>query len=147
MLTLHTYTCTGTYFTELHKMVYLDNRRYLPMSSSLRQESESFPSKSEEVRPTPSRRAYTTLKNVHAAYDAAKTKYVCKYTVFIQVEAASPKVTILEQLPHLFLKKKATTFNPPLNTVNRKIFVLKIFRVKMFRINIFHRNNPILRQC
>lgn len=31
---------TGTYFTELHKMVYLDNRRFLPMSSNLRQESE-----------------------------------------------------------------------------------------------------------
>ncbi len=55
-------------------MVYLDNRRYLPMSSSLRQDKDSFPSKDEENREPPSYKDYATMKDVHAAYDAAKTK-------------------------------------------------------------------------
>ena len=64
----------GTYFSELHKMTYLDSRRFLPFDSSLRKDSRNYPSKSEETRPAPSRRVYSIMKDVHTAYYLAKTK-------------------------------------------------------------------------
>ena len=39
----------GTYSTELHKMVYLQNRRYLLDTDKLRKDKTHFPSK-EELR-------------------------------------------------------------------------------------------------
>ena len=64
----------GTYSTDLHKMVYLQNRRYLPADSELRQDKKNFPSKHPEMRDPPSKRVYESLKDVHLAYDAAPTK-------------------------------------------------------------------------
>lgn len=71
---MHTYLTVGTYSSELHKMVYLQNRRFLPMDSVLRKETKQFPSKTHEVRDTPPMRAYETVKDCHKAYDLAPTK-------------------------------------------------------------------------
>ena len=64
----------GTYCSELHKMVYLQNRRFLPMDSVLRKDTKQFPSKTSEVRDAPPMRVYETVKDCHKAYDLAPTK-------------------------------------------------------------------------
>ena len=64
----------GTYVQDLHKMVYLQNRRFLPEESELRLDSDNFPDKSPELNRPPSTRSYDTLKDIHMAYDATKTK-------------------------------------------------------------------------
>ena len=65
--------CLGTYM-ELHKMVYLQNRRYLETSSEMRQDSVNFPDKENETRQAPNTRDYTKLKPYHKAHDNAPTK-------------------------------------------------------------------------
>ena len=64
----------GTYFQDLHKMVYLKNRRFLPHDSDLRLDSENFPDKAPELSDAPSSRCYDILKDIHEAYDATQTK-------------------------------------------------------------------------
>lgn len=34
---------TGTYCSELNKMIYLQNRRYLPMESTVREQTKGYP--------------------------------------------------------------------------------------------------------
>ena len=62
----------GVYNKTLSKMVYLGNRRFLPLSSPLRHDKQNFPSKSEELLPCPSQRTFVEVKSGHNAYDNAK---------------------------------------------------------------------------
>ena len=55
-------------------MVYLENRKFLPMCSPLRQDETNFPSKSKELLPPPTARTYAEMKQNHLAYDKAKSK-------------------------------------------------------------------------
>ena len=64
----------GSYNKDLSKMTYLQNRRYLPLSSKLREDEKQFPEKIKEVRPPPQRRDYETIKSLHISYDAMKTR-------------------------------------------------------------------------
>ena len=59
----------GTYSKTLNKMVYLESRRFLPVSSSLRRDKMNFPSKSKELLPPPKSRTCN-----HIAHDNAKNK-------------------------------------------------------------------------
>ena len=59
---------------QLHKVIYLENRRFLPDTYELCQDSVSFPSKAIEVRPPPQLRSYDTVCSIHKAYDKAKNK-------------------------------------------------------------------------
>ena len=59
----------GTYCNELHKMVYLENRRYLPKESSLRAQSKGFPSEDKELRSPPAKRRYTDIRQYHQVVD------------------------------------------------------------------------------
>ena len=72
---MHTYSylTVGTYCSELHKMVYLQNRRFLPMDSVLRKDTKQFPSKTCEMHAAPPIRSYETVKKCHKAYDLAPT--------------------------------------------------------------------------
>jgi len=65
----------GTYSTELHKMVYLQNRRYLLDTDKLRKDKTHFPSK-EELCQAPVMRNYESLKETHQAYEIMKVRYV-----------------------------------------------------------------------
>ena len=56
-------------------MVYLQNRRYLPVTDKLRKDKTHFPSK-EELHPAPSKRNYESLKEAHEAYEVLKVRYV-----------------------------------------------------------------------
>ena len=58
---------------ELHKMIYLNNRRYLPSTSPLRQE-KGFPLQRVEMQPPPSKRNYSMMKSFHNAVDKASTE-------------------------------------------------------------------------
>lgn len=72
---IHTLShCIGTYCSELHKMVYLQNRRFLPTDSVLRSDTKQFPSKTCEIRDAPPTRDLQTVKDCHRAYDLAPTK-------------------------------------------------------------------------
>ena len=62
----------GTYNKDLQKVVYLDNRRYLPIDSSLRNETVEFPSKQEELSIAPPKRNFDSIKIYHKAVDNAK---------------------------------------------------------------------------
>lgn len=61
----------GTYCSDLHKMVYLENRTYLPAESSLRQQKKGFPSKENEFQPPPLKRSFELMKKYHEAFDEA----------------------------------------------------------------------------
>ena len=64
----------GTYIKSLSKMVYLENRRFLPLTSSLRSDKKNFPCKSQENCPKPSPRTFAEVKSNHEAYDNAENK-------------------------------------------------------------------------
>ena len=64
----------GTWSEPLHKMIYLQNRRFLPLSSHLRSDVVNFPDKSTETRSPPKYRDYKQIKAVHHAYEKAKNK-------------------------------------------------------------------------
>jgi len=64
----------GTHCTELHKMVYLSNRRYLPAESAFRQETIGFPSNKKELLPPPAKRKKKMVKNFHKAVDVASKR-------------------------------------------------------------------------
>jgi len=76
-----TFTYIGTYPTELHKMVYLQNRRYLLDTDKLRKDKTHFPDK-EESHQAPVMRSYEGLKEAHQAYEIMKVRYVtaCVHT-------------------------------------------------------------------
>ena len=65
------YTFIGVRNEELHKVIYLENRRFLPDTSELRNDSISFPSKKREMRPP--LRCYATINSVHKAYMTKQT--------------------------------------------------------------------------
>ena len=71
---MHIVQFEGTYSHELHKIVYLQNRRYLESDNSLRYDKRNFPTKAVEFRCAPSHRNYETLKSMHKAYDAVISK-------------------------------------------------------------------------
>ena len=60
---------------QLHKVVYLENRRYLPTTSLLRLDVDLFPSKCQELRSPHKLRSYETVRSIHKAHDKAKNKY------------------------------------------------------------------------
>lgn len=64
----------GTWNEHLHKMVYIKNRRYLPLDSDLRSDDSGFPDQSVENSAPPRQRDYEKLKSVHHAYDKTKIK-------------------------------------------------------------------------
>lgn len=66
--------CVGTYSSELHKIVYLHNRTFLPDNSELRRDVTNFPTKAEDLGSAPCKRMYENLKDIHKAYDASQTK-------------------------------------------------------------------------
>lgn len=70
------YMHVGTYNSDLSKMTYLQNRRYLPLSSNLREDDKCFPEKVKEKRLPPPARDYGKAKSLHISYDAIKTKSV-----------------------------------------------------------------------
>lgn len=53
-------------------MVYLENRRYLPNDSQLRQDCILFSETQAEDRPPP-KKSYAELKCYHSAYDMQRT--------------------------------------------------------------------------
>ena len=64
----------GTYCSELHKMVYLQNRKFLPEECALRQDEINFPTEAPETCQAPAKKVYETVKDAHKAYDAAQMK-------------------------------------------------------------------------
>ena len=60
--------CSGKYCEHLKKMVYLQNRRYLP-PSILWKDSVNFPEKCSEQRSPPTLGNYDTMKSIHEEYD------------------------------------------------------------------------------
>ena len=64
----------GTYSRALNKMVYIESRRFLLVSSSLRRDKRNFHSKLKEFHPLPKPRTYDEIKDNHVAYDNAKYK-------------------------------------------------------------------------
>lgn len=64
----------GNYNKLLDKVVYLDNRRFLPHSHPLRKECHHFPSGKSETRAAPKNLSNKNLLHGHVAYDAAANK-------------------------------------------------------------------------
>lgn len=64
----------GTRCPELNKIVYLDNRRYLPTESSLRKEKDGFPMKNEELKPPPAKRTFSAIHNHRLAFQNSLTR-------------------------------------------------------------------------
>lgn len=62
---------TGTYCSDLHKMVYLQNRRYLPIDSPLRREKRGFPVRDTELLGPPVKRAYNCVRDHQVAFEHA----------------------------------------------------------------------------
>ena len=65
----------GNYNKQMHKMIYLENRRFLPATSSLRQDKKNFPTKAVERRPPPMTKVYKQMKGFHSSYDNAKNRH------------------------------------------------------------------------
>ena len=64
----------GTRSATLDKMLYLQNRRYLPADSALRKDNNNFPEKRTESRNPPLKRDLEKVKAYHLAYSKAKNK-------------------------------------------------------------------------
>ena len=64
----------GTYSSDL-KMVYLQNRRYLPPTSSLRKRKHGFPSQT-EPESSPAKRKVVDLTEYHNAVYMATDRYI-----------------------------------------------------------------------
>ena len=70
----------GTYVPELHKMVYLQNRRFLSESEKeLRHDKTNFPVKAPEVNEAPLKRRFKTSSEVRQCVDTLKEKFVVFY--------------------------------------------------------------------
>ena len=66
-------TVAGTYVPELHKMVYLQNRRFLPEGDKeLRHDKTNFPVKAPEVDEAPLKRRFKTSSEVRQCVDTLK---------------------------------------------------------------------------
>ena len=65
----------GTYTSDL-KMVYLQNRRYLPPTSSLIKRKHGFPSQETEPESPPAKRKFVDLTEYHNAVDMATDRYI-----------------------------------------------------------------------
>ena len=59
----------GTYSSDLHKMIYLQNRQFLPADSTLRKQSDGFPTNMEDNKPPPAKKKFSELKKKHRAHD------------------------------------------------------------------------------
>lgn len=71
---------SGTHNPYLQKMIYIDNRHFLPRDSPLRRDVENFPEKQCDYHfPLPPKRQYSVLEVYHHAHDHAKNKYVDCY--------------------------------------------------------------------
>lgn len=66
---------TGTYNSDLQKMVYLENRQYLSSDDSLRREAVGFPNNSEDDNPPPAKRIFCDIKKDHRAHDNSLCRY------------------------------------------------------------------------
>lgn len=74
----------GTYIKELHKMVYLQNRRYLPeCEKQLRCDKTSFPDKAQEVRAAPPKRDYTISSETRRCFDSLKDRLAKLYVYYV----------------------------------------------------------------
>ena len=58
-------------------MLYLQNRRYLPMDSTLRKQTKGYPIKGEEPRLPPAERNYSNLQKYHELADEVSTYVQC----------------------------------------------------------------------
>jgi hypothetical protein len=74
----------GTYSSDLKKMVYLQNRRYLPPTSSLRKRKRGFPSQEAELESPPAKRKFVDLTEYHNAVDMATNRYTHVYYIITQ---------------------------------------------------------------
>lgn len=52
-------------------MVYLQNRRYLPIDSPLRREKRGFPVQETELLEPPAKRAYSSVRDHQVAFEHA----------------------------------------------------------------------------
>lgn len=66
----------GTYCSDLHKMLYLENRKFLPHDCTLRTESHGFPNNSEESNPPPTKKRFCDIKKLHRAYENELLRYL-----------------------------------------------------------------------
>ena len=64
----------GTYSRELHKLVYLQNRKFLMENSELRHDVSKFPDKEMDLDPAPPKRLYEDIIDLHKAYDSSQSK-------------------------------------------------------------------------
>ena len=58
-------------------MAYLQNRRYLPSTSSLRKCKRGFPSQEPDHESPPAKRKFVDLTDYHKAVDAASDRCAC----------------------------------------------------------------------
>lgn len=71
------FVCIGTYVRELHKMVYLQNRRYLHKEDTeLKHDVTSFSVKVQETRLAPLKRSYDVSVQTCKSYDTLMGKLV-----------------------------------------------------------------------
>ena len=66
----------GTHCSDLQKMLYLENRSYLPEESSLRQQKRGFPTKQKEFLLPPAKRTVESIKEYQNAFDGVSNMYV-----------------------------------------------------------------------
>ena len=59
----------GEYNKDLSKMVYLQNRRFLPEDRVLRRQTFFFPSKQQEKRKAPPKKTWAESSQFQAAFD------------------------------------------------------------------------------
>ena len=74
VIMLYNIILAGTYSKALTKMVYMENRWYLPETSALRKDETNFPSKLVETLPPPRNKSHEAIRSSHIAYDYAKNK-------------------------------------------------------------------------
>ena len=73
---IHLNVCiAGTYCCDLHKMIYFENRRYLPPDSSLRKQKRGFPTQNWELQPPPAKKSFDVVKQCHYAFDETAQRY------------------------------------------------------------------------
>ena len=65
---------SGERSEQLQKVVYLQNRRFLPETSGLRRDQHNFPHKREEHNPPPSKKNSSEMRDYHKAVDNAKKR-------------------------------------------------------------------------
>ena len=66
----------GTYCPDLHKMVYLENRQYLPSDCILRRQADGFPTTDVDNKPPPTKKIFCDIKKQHRAYENELLRYI-----------------------------------------------------------------------